>query len=280
MNIRISVNEYENEKAHMLAYANVVIEDKYVLENVKIKSGQSGRYVELPKIATPKTDENKKVITNIYGRVEYDYQDIFHAISKDANKQFYEAVLTEYKNVIENGGSKAYYANCEQGKKGSEHTIDGDFNLTRVTGGVHDANREDDYLRGLATVGFGEFVLEKVKIKANRENGNLYIDLPKYKTIAKDEKGKKLSDENGNQLYDYKEAFHPITVEAYNELNNAVIQMYNEKLAQKQAESLAVDNGVNINTDLIPDNAPPQMDITPEGIPLDFDDLEQTGGRK
>ncbi len=262
MNIKITVNPYNNEKAKMLGYATVNFEDKYVLENIKIKDGQHGRYVELPKYSVPKKDDNGKVLVDIYGKTEFERKDIFHPITADMNKEFTEAILTEYKNIVDNGRSNVYSGD----KRSTDYTLSGDFNISRTTAGVHEKKNENDNLLGMATMSFGNsFMLDRIKVKestSEKNAGKEIIELPKYRTTAKDENGKVLADE-----YEYKDAFHAITTEGYNEMYNAVIDSYHNALAVKQGKG----------------QEQPAADISQDGIPFEDvleDDYEQSSGRR
>lgn len=264
MDIKVTVNPYENEKTNLLGYANVVFDDKYALENIKIKTGTHGRYVELPKYSVPKKNEDGSLVLNIYGKPEYERKDIFHPFSTEANKKFSEMILTEYKNVVDNGGTKSYYAK----ERGNIYKLEGDFSISRVTAGIHEQKNVDDRVCGIATVGFGNtFMLEKVKIKVNTDN-ELYIDLPKYRTPAKDDNNQFILNAAGEQTYKYEDAFHPITSDERNTLKNAVLSTYHEKLAQKLQNDKS--NTQSNHTDR----------ITSDGIPLDDFYREESYGRR
>lgn len=258
MNIKITVNPYENEKTKMLGYATVNFEDKYVLENIKIKNGQYGRYVELPKYSTPKKDDNGKIIENIYGKPEFEYKDIFHPLNADMNKEFTDAILTEYKNVIENGKNTVYKGD----KRSTGYTLSGDFDISRTTAGVHSKKNDNDNLLGMASMGFGNsFILEKIKIKesvSEQNKGNTIIELPKYRTTKTDEHGKPILDDKGQNTFEYRDAFHAISTEGYSEMFNAVVNAYNGALAVKQTQN---------------------TDISQDGIPFDDIEDDQTRGR-
>ena len=273
MEIKVNVNAFE--KDNMLGYARVTFDDKYVLENIKIKQNSQGyRYVELPKYSTVKKDENGNRIMkdDIRGGYEYEYKDIFHPYTEEASKAFTDAILTEYKNVHDNGANK----------NGTAYTIGNDsFSVGRVTVGLVKNYNEKNHTLGLANVSFNDmFIVENVKIKksvSEEHKGENIIDMPTYRAVAKDEETKKpILDENGKTTYEYKDAFHAITSEGYHELYDNIMAEYNNKVAargQAQMSNVAQNNVVAEQ-----DNT----SITQEGIPLfdDYDEPSESNGRR
>ena len=236
MELKVSVNPYRSENDNILGFANITIDDSFALENVRIRQGRNFKYIELPKYPTAKRDENDKPVLKD-GKQVYDYKDVFHPISAEVNKALNDAILKEYAETIENG-------------KG-EHRLgifklDDTFDLTRVNATPYEKNN----LVGLGSASFGKsFALERISIKEG-ENG-LYLDLPKYRTIKRDEQGVPELDANGNNKYEYRDCFHPITAEAYNMLRDAVIN----KLEEKRGKSAGAQNTQQADEQII--YAPP-----------------------
>lgn len=65
------------------ANAEVVIEDAFVVKNVRIVQGENGVSVKMPSIKYEVNGETK-------------YKDVFHPITAEARKEFDAAVIAEY----------------------------------------------------------------------------------------------------------------------------------------------------------------------------------------
>lgn len=214
MKLKVSVVPYEN--GNLRGYANVVLDNKYALEGVKIINGKNGNFVELPKYQILKKDENGNAMANEKGELLFEKKDVFHPITAEINSQFRMAILNTYTQSKLNGFPKT----------ATEYDIDCDFNISNVrsTPFINDK----DKTVGLANVVFGNaFVLERAKVRSG-ENGE-YIDLPKTKRQAKDENGNVEVNEKGEPKYIYPDIFHPITSEAHQELKNTIINDLNIK---------------------------------------------------
>lgn len=222
MELKITVNPYQNENDNILGFANITVDDSFALENVRIRQGSSYKYVELPKYPTARRDENGSPVTKD-GKQVYDYKDVFHPISAEVNKALNDAVIKEYTAVIENG---------KDNNRMGVLKLDDTFEISRVNATPY----EKSNLVGLGSVTFGNsFALERVSIKESEKG--LYIDLPKYRTIKRDEQGVPILDNNGNNKHEYRDCFHPITAEAYDSLRDAVVNKLNEKRGQaKQSD--------------------------------------------
>lgn len=228
MKLKITVNPYDNEK--FKGYANIVLDDKYALENVKIFSGSNGNlYTQLPSYSTVIKDNNGIPKKDVNGQMMIEQKSIFHPITANAQKQLNSAILTEYQNVMEQGK--------ENRKNGGMYVLDCSMNITRTVATPFE--RENDNIRGFATVWFGnDFVLEKVKIKEG-ENG-LYISLPSYTKQVKGSNGQVVKDSNGKPVLEYKDAFHPITANAHSELKTSILEKLTDNTA-KIEQSIGID---------------------------------------
>lgn len=217
MNITVTINRYE--KDNLRGFANIKFDENYALENVKIKAAQNSDklYVELPRYK--RTDRNG----------ESEYKDVFHPISTEMRQAFNEAVLTAYNQSDDNQRVFAFSY--------------GDKPLTIKNVGVN--LYEKDNMRGFANVVFANgFALENVRVKYSDQSKSLYPDLAKYRTADKDEQGNIKVDENGETLYTYKDIFHPITKDDYNNLRTAVITAYEAKKAAHTLKQLDASEAI------------------------------------
>ncbi len=80
------------EGARSLAYAKVVLDDVFVINNISIMEGKNGPFVAMPSYKTKKVDEN--------GNSEY--RDICYPVTKEAREQLRKVVFDEYKKAKEN----------------------------------------------------------------------------------------------------------------------------------------------------------------------------------
>ena len=77
-----------NESTKIRANANVVFDDAYVLKGVKVAETDKGLRVFMPSESYEKEGERQ-------------FKEIFHPITKEAQKELKEAVLTKYEAELQ-----------------------------------------------------------------------------------------------------------------------------------------------------------------------------------
>ena len=83
--------------------------------------------------------------------------------------------------------------------------------------------KEGSNIKGFATVVFGDsFKITNIAILENREKGQLFISMPRYRSNEKDE----------NNGVVYKDVCNPITSEFREELYNNILEMYEQVVAK------------------------------------------------
>ena len=219
INLKVTVNEYKGENG-LVGFANVVFDDKYALEGVRIREGQYGPIVDLPTYPVSKKDEKGNVIKNDKGEPVYEYREVLHPTSPEVNAAFSKIIKAEYQRVKTEGK--------ETTKTGS-YELNGDFNISRVNANPF----ERDHLVGLGSIYFGNaFCLDKIRIKLSDEK-ILYIESPMYKTLKKDENGVPELNDNGENVFEYKAHFHAITKESYHTMLDCVVDALNRSATNK-----------------------------------------------
>ncbi len=214
MKLTVTINKTKNNDSNLRAFANVVFDGRFALENIKIKESSTNKlYVELPRYKRKSGDETE-------------YKDVFHPITTEMHKAFNGVILSSYEQADENKKIFAF----EYGKE----PLAVDYCTTKLY------SVKDDALKGFSNVVFEQgFALENVKVKHSNQSGNLFVELAKYRATAKDEGGNTQVDEKGNTLYVYRDCFHPITKEAYDDLSSAVIEAYETKLGETQFKQVS-----------------------------------------
>ena len=237
INLKVSVNEYKGDNG-LVAFANVVFNDEYALEGVRIREGKYGAIIDLPQYSVAKKDENGNPIKDDNGKPLYDYKDVLHPTSPEVNSAFTKVIKQEYAKV-KNGERSP--------KGGSSYTMDGSFEISNVYATPY----ERDNLVGLGTVYFGNaFVFDKVRVKEG-QNG-VYVEGSMYRATKRREDGTPELNEKGDNVYEYKPYFHAITSEAYEKLRDCVVDVLNRRtFGQTQSSTQALGNG-NADDDLIP----------------------------
>jgi len=83
MNITsVNLRIIEKENSRMRAIASVVIDDTFVIHDIRVIEGDNGLFVAMPSKKTPAGD----------------YRDVAHPINPEGRKMFEEAILNEYNN--------------------------------------------------------------------------------------------------------------------------------------------------------------------------------------
>lgn len=88
-------------------------------------------------------------------------------------------------------------------------------------------SKEGSNIKGFATVVFGDsFKITNIAILENKEKGQLFVSMPRYRSSERDEKGEAV----------YKDVCNPITAQFREELYTNILDTY-EKTAAHEAES-------------------------------------------
>ena len=92
---------------------------------------------------------------------------------------------------------------------------------------VKTKGEQDSSLKGFATVVFGDsFKITNIAILENREKGELFVSMPRYKSNEKDA--------NGGSVY--KDVCNPITAEFREELYTNILEEYNKVVANENRD--------------------------------------------
>ncbi|MBQ9531593.1 MAG: septation protein SpoVG family protein [Eubacterium sp.] len=245
MYLTITCNPYTKEGDNIRGFANVVFNDTHVLENVRIYQGRYKEYVELPKYPVVKKDNSGNPILKEDGKPVYNYKDVFHPNNPAANKAFVDAILAEYKRVLEEG---------KDNQRSGRYEINGSFSIDKVY--CNEYNREGIGgqlpTRGMATVHIGDFTLEKARIKEGQYG--LFVDLPKYRTSKRDENGAPVVGTDGKPEYEYRDCFHAITQKAQAEMTDAILDAFNRMPVMQQENTAAVSNAPKVGANNAPDD--------------------------
>ena len=87
--------------------------------------------------------------------------------------------------------------------------------------------KEGSNIKGFATVVFGDsFKITNIAILENREKGELFVSMPRYKSNEKDA--------NGGSVY--KDVCNPITAEFREELYTNILEEYNKVVANENRD--------------------------------------------
>ena len=82
--VKVRIREKEDSK--MRGIATVKIDDCFVVHDIRILEGENGLFIAMPSKKTPAGE----------------YRDVAHPIDKETRALFEDAVLSEYKNALEN----------------------------------------------------------------------------------------------------------------------------------------------------------------------------------
>jgi len=92
MKLEAKVREFDDGKG-MLAFADIVIDNAFVIKGLKVRGGENGTYVSMPskKLNKPYTDKNGN---------EKTYEDTFFPITAGARQELINVVLDEYNSSL------------------------------------------------------------------------------------------------------------------------------------------------------------------------------------
>lgn len=92
---------------------------------------------------------------------------------------------------------------------------------------VNEVKKEDGNVRGFATVVFGDsFKITNIAIVENKDKGQLFVSMPRYKSSERDESGATV----------YKDVCNPITAEFREELYANILEEFERVKEQGQPE--------------------------------------------
>jgi len=83
MNIT-DVKVFIRESNQLKAFANIVIDDAFIIRNIKVIEGENGLFVAMP---------SRRVSTG-------EYRDIAHPINTETRKEIEEIIIRKYKEVL------------------------------------------------------------------------------------------------------------------------------------------------------------------------------------
>lgn len=96
---------------------------------------------------------------------------------------------------------------------------------------VNEVKNHDGNIRGFATVTFGDsFKITNIAILENREKGELFVSMPRYKSNDRDENGETV----------YKDVCNPITKEFREELYGNILEAF-DRIKDNPKETMIAD---------------------------------------
>ena len=78
----VNVRKFEKEGSHMKGLATVLIDDAFVVHDIRIIEGENGLFIAMP---------SRKTATG--------HRDIAHPIKTEVRKQFEDAIFEEYDKI-------------------------------------------------------------------------------------------------------------------------------------------------------------------------------------
>lgn len=79
----VNIRKVEKENSRMKGIASVLIDDEFVVHDIRIIEGQNGLFIAMP---------SRKTATG-------DYRDIAHPISQETRSAFEKAIFEAYENI-------------------------------------------------------------------------------------------------------------------------------------------------------------------------------------
>ncbi|MBE6874735.1 MAG: hypothetical protein E7493_12655 [Ruminococcus albus] len=91
---RIEVTPYSKPANHIVGIGSMTFGDAFKIDNIFIKKGQKGEYLDMPSYRNKKYDkEAKQVVIGENGQPEIEYRDIFHPNTEGAYRKMTNAML-------------------------------------------------------------------------------------------------------------------------------------------------------------------------------------------
>jgi len=81
----VNLKIIEKENSRMRAIASIVLDDMFVIHDIRVIEGDKGLFVAMPSKKTPSGD----------------YRDIAHPINAEGRKMFEETILSEYNKQVD-----------------------------------------------------------------------------------------------------------------------------------------------------------------------------------
>ncbi len=85
MKIKAQVNLLKDQTKNLKAFASIILDDCFLVENFRVMSGAKGLWVAMPSEKMSKPDKNDKK-----------YRDTAKPITADFRKRLFEVILAEY----------------------------------------------------------------------------------------------------------------------------------------------------------------------------------------
>ncbi|KQC07168.1 MAG: septation protein spoVG [Candidatus Cloacimonas sp. SDB] len=104
MNIT-DVKVFIRESNQLKAFVNIVIDDAFIIRNIKVIEGQNGLFVAMP---------SRRVSTG-------EYRDIAHPINTETRNEIEKIIIDKYKEVLQEALSSA---NSQETEKDAEEKIE------------------------------------------------------------------------------------------------------------------------------------------------------------
>jgi stage V sporulation protein G len=104
MNIT-DVKVFIRESNQLKAFVNIVIDDAFIIRNIKVIEGQNGLFVAMP---------SRRVSTG-------EYRDIAHPINTETRNEIEKIIIDKYKEVLQEALSSA---NSQETEKDEEEKIE------------------------------------------------------------------------------------------------------------------------------------------------------------
>lgn len=106
--INVRINSLRNDGSHIKASASVSIGGAFAVHGITVMEGKNGLFINMPQRSYTDRSGEKK------------YNDVFHAVSKDAHDALRKAVLEAYEQAVESSEDES-----EEGDLSEEDETEG-----------------------------------------------------------------------------------------------------------------------------------------------------------
>lgn len=76
---RVDIHKFEREGSRTKAFATVYLDECFVINDIRVKEGENGLYIQMPNKKTPNG-----------------YKDVAHPINRETRKMFEDAIFAEF----------------------------------------------------------------------------------------------------------------------------------------------------------------------------------------
>lgn len=106
VNISVSVYPLDSKEKDnkVAAMASMYIDNKFVVNNIRIINGSKGEFVSMPSYKTNQVDENNRAV----------FQDICYPVTAEFRKKMFGDILNTYKETVSKDMSKETAKNCSR----------------------------------------------------------------------------------------------------------------------------------------------------------------------